>query len=247
MDVVAKIFLETPLDRKFRASEQIYTLLKRAIISLELPPNQPISEQEVASTLTISRTPVREAFIRLSEEGLLNAYPQFGTFVAPIRMEALLEAQFLREAVECATARRAAEIIDPAKAVRLRAVMEKLRAALTAADWAAFHSLDEETHYEICVASGMPGLARTVEQARAHLDRVRYLILPDIATNHRVINQHGAIIEAICQGQPDAAYAAMQIHMRDIINHLPELKQRHPAFFEEKIQANRNRKPTRPA
>lgn len=232
------------LSRERRASLQVYALLRRAIISLELKPNRPISEQDVANRLSISRTPVREAFIRLAEEGLLISYPQLTTVIAPIRMEALLEAQFLREAVECATAERAARIIDEDGVIRLRAILERHDAALRAEKWPEFHLLDEETHRLICEMAGLRGLGRTVEQARGHLDRVRYLTLPEIETSRRVVTQHRTVVEAICEHRPEDAREAMRVHVRDLLPRLEGLREKYPDFFEEKPQIAR-RTPTR--
>jgi DNA-binding GntR family transcriptional regulator len=232
------------LSREQRASLQVYSLLRRAIISLQLEPNRPISEQDVATRLSVSRTPVREAFIRLAEEGLLISYPQLTTVIAPIRMEALLEAQFLREAIECATAERAARIIDEDGIIRLRAVLARHAAALQAEKWPEFHLLDEETHRLICEVAGLRGLGRPVEQARGHLDRVRYLTLPEIDTSQRVVAQHTTVVEAICDHRPEDAREAMRVHVRDLLPRLPSLREQYPDFFEEKPQLVR-RAPTR--
>lgn len=222
------------LSRERRASLQVYALLRRAIISLELKPNRPISEQDVATRLSISRTPVREAFIRLAEEGLLISYPQLTTVIAPIRMEALLEAQFLREAIECATAERAARIIDEDGILRLRSLLARHAAALEAEKWPEFHLLDEETHRLICEVAGLRGLGRPVEQARGHLDRVRYLTLPELDTSKRVVVQHTTVVEAICEHRPEDAREAMRVHVRDLLPRLEGLRERYPDYFEEK-------------
>lgn len=225
---------DASLSRERRASLQVYALLRRAIISLELKPNRPISEQDVANRLSISRTPVREAFIRLAEEGLLISYPQLTTVIAPIRMEALLEAQFLREAIECATAERAARIIDEDGIIRLRAVLARHAASLQTEKWPEFHLLDEETHRLICEMAGLRGLGRPVEQARGHLDRVRYLTLPELDTSRRVIAQHTTVVEAICEHRPEDAREAMRVHVRDLLPRLDSIREQYPDYFEER-------------
>jgi len=230
---------DASLSRERRASLQVYTLLRRAIISLQLAPNRPISEQDVANRLAVSRTPVREAFIRLAEEGLLISYPQLATVISPIRMEALLEAQFLREAVECALAERAARTIDEDGILRLRGVLERHAVALEAEKWMEFHQLDEDTHQLICEIAGLAGLGRQIEHARGHLDRVRYLTLPEIETSRRVVAQHTTVVEAICENRPEDAREAMRIHVRDLLPRLPGLREQYPDYFEERAQIAR--------
>jgi DNA-binding GntR family transcriptional regulator len=230
---------DASLSRERRASLQVYTLLRRAIISLQLAPNRPLSEQDVANRLSVSRTPVREAFIRLAEEGLLISYPQLATVVSPIRMEALLEAQFLREAVECALAERAARTIDEDGIVRLRSVLQRHAVALRAEKWMEFHQLDEDTHQLICEIAGLAGLGRQIEHARGHLDRVRYLTLPEIETSRRVVAQHTTVVEAICENRPEDAHEAMRIHVRDLLPRLEGLRAQYPDYFEERAQIAR--------
>jgi len=94
------------------AAGAAYAWLRQAILAGALPPGSPLSENEVASRLGVSRTPVREAIIRLEGEGLLVVRPQVGTTVAAIDLDAVADGQFLREAVECRAVALAAGRID---------------------------------------------------------------------------------------------------------------------------------------
>lgn len=85
----------------------VYTTLKKKIIELELKPGFKISEQEIADELNVSRTPVREAFLKLSQEDLLSIYPQRGTIVSEIDLELVEEGRFIRENIESAIVREA--------------------------------------------------------------------------------------------------------------------------------------------
>lgn len=228
------------VDRGKRASQQVYEAIRSAIISLKLLPNQPISDYEVASLLAVSRTPVREAFIRLAEEGLLTTYPQLATVISPIRLEAIYEAQFLREAVEGSIAARAAEQIEPAHATRLRATLEEHEVAWEAGDWGAFYMLDERTHRLVGEIAGLAGVLKHLEPARAQLDRMRHVVLPERDTALRVIQQHRVFILAICNREPGAAQAAMTLHTRDILGRLPDLQARRPELFADKPASRTN-------
>ena len=85
--------------------DQTLETLRRRIISLQLPPGEPLSENELAQELGVSRTPVRESLILLREEGLVQVYPQIGSFVSLVDLGRVSEAQFVREAIECASLR----------------------------------------------------------------------------------------------------------------------------------------------
>src|SRR5882724_13196639 len=98
-------------------ADQVFHTLRSSIVTMRLMPATALSEQEIADRLKVSRQPVREAFIKLSETGLVRVLPQRGTFVVKISAKAVTDARFVREAVECAIARRAAgRIGEPAMA-----------------------------------------------------------------------------------------------------------------------------------
>jgi len=91
-----------------RVSAKVYDLLRDAIIQLKLRPGNPLSESELAKRLDVSRQPVREAFIKLAEAGLVEVRPQRGTYVLMISRREVETARFVREAVEVAFVRKAA-------------------------------------------------------------------------------------------------------------------------------------------
>ena len=80
--------------------EYAYRVLYQNIMTLKLPPGTAMSEQELSGILKVSRTPVREAFIRLAQSGLLEVLPQRGTFVSKIHTEQLAEFRFFRVTLE---------------------------------------------------------------------------------------------------------------------------------------------------
>ena len=95
--------------RAATAASRIYSDLRIELVSLQRRPGEVISEAEIALSYGVSRTPVREAILKLSDEGLLEIYPQSGIFVSRIPIAALPEAILIRKALEETTARLAAE------------------------------------------------------------------------------------------------------------------------------------------
>src|SRR6218665_3652859 len=93
---------------------QVYRILREQIIQAELLPGERLSESDVAKTLAVSRQPVREAFIKLSEEGLVQVLPQRGTFVTRISVASVMDVRFVREAIEADIVRLVAEEHLPA-------------------------------------------------------------------------------------------------------------------------------------
>ena len=97
------------LDRRLPAAEQIYGHLREEIITCRLAPNEALSENRICGMFGVSRSPVRIALTRLAEDGLIDIFPQRGSFVAPIRMKQVQESQFARAALEVALVEVAAE------------------------------------------------------------------------------------------------------------------------------------------
>lgn len=152
---------------------RVHALLRARITSLELLPGAPLSENELAAELDVSRTPVREALILLGEESLVDVFPKLGTFVSRISVDAVLEAQFMREALEVAALREAVTKSGAQDITALRAILDAQRAALKAGDADVFFEQDEAFHRRLMEASGHRTLWRTVATAKAHLDRAR--------------------------------------------------------------------------
>jgi GntR family transcriptional regulator, rspAB operon transcriptional repressor len=213
-------------------SGQVFRTLRSAIVTMRLKPGEALSEQDIARRLDVSRQPVREAFIKLSEDGLLRVLPQRGSFVMKISTEAVTNARFVREAVECAIVREAARHIETAGLAALTALIAEQRKAARADDPEAFFVLDEEFHRSIAAASGCIYAWKVIESAKAQMDRVRFLSLPEATPMRRLIAQHKAVLDGIAAGSGAAAASAMQTHLREILSSLPRLAAKYPAMFD---------------
>src|SRR5215468_2236701 len=109
--------------RDLSKTERVYADLRRRIRELTLPPGAPLRKEEIAAALGVSRAPVSEAIARLAEEGLVDVFPQHGSFVAPIRAADVRESLFIRSALETEAMRRLAPVADK---TLMRALEENL-------------------------------------------------------------------------------------------------------------------------
>jgi GntR family transcriptional regulator, rspAB operon transcriptional repressor len=218
--------------RSASMAEQVFRTLRSAIVTMRLKPGEALSEQEIARRLDVSRQPVREAFIKLSEDGLVRVLPQRGTFVMKISARAVTNARFVREAVECAIAREAAQRITPADTAALRALIADQRKAEKSNDTEGFFVLDEEFHRALAAASGCAYAWKVIESAKAQMDRVRFLSVPEATPMRRLIAQHQRILHGVASGDGDAAAAAMRTHLREILSSLPRLAKKFPKMFD---------------
>jgi DNA-binding GntR family transcriptional regulator len=211
---------------------QIIQILRQAIIEMRLKPGEALSEKEVALRYGVSRQPVREAFIKLAEAGLLQVLPSRGTYVVKISVREVLNARFVREAIECALVRSAAELIDADGVARIERLVAEQKEAAQAGDSNRFYALDEAFHRAIAECVECDPALRVVESARAQTDRVRYLSLPDASPLALLIAQHEAILTAVKARDPERAEVAMRTHLREILSALPRLAERFPDLFD---------------
>ncbi|MBV8754540.1 MAG: GntR family transcriptional regulator [Hyphomicrobiales bacterium] len=194
-------------------------------------PGEPIVEREIARARGVSRTPVREALLRLADEDLVDIFPQSGTFVARIPVGALPEAILMRTALEQTTARLAAARADAADLARLRELIEVQRGVEARGDGDRFHAADEAFHAAIAEAAGHPGIWRFIEQVKIQVDRYRRLTLPVPGRMRRVIKEHAAILATIEAHDPEGAMAAMAAHLEALRASIGDVRDLNPDYF----------------
>jgi DNA-binding GntR family transcriptional regulator len=214
------------------ASRLVYTSLREAIIAADLEPGLRISENELAERLAVSRTPVREALVRLRDDRLVQIVPQLGTFVTRISTAAVEDAQFVREALECAAIRLAAERAGERDIANLRALVLRQVQACDEADHAGFAVLDDEFHAAICEISGRGLVWELAQRAKSHLNRVRRLSLPQPHYLGEMVDEHRLVLDAVADGSPDRAETALRHHLRMVLSALPAVRAEHPDYFE---------------
>jgi len=214
------------------AARRVFHELKSAIVTMALTPGQALSENEIATRLGVSRQPVREAFIKLSEAGLVSIRPQRGTFVVKISTKQVTDARFVREAVEVAVARKACEVMSADTIAVLRKNLDAQRVAAAETAPARFLALDEAFHRGLALGVDCDYAWRIVEEVKAQMDRVRYLSLPQATPIARLVDQHVAILDAVEAGDEPRAEATVREHLCEILTSLPVLEKQFPHLFE---------------
>ena len=214
------------------ARSHVYATLHADIVSAALPPGRRLSENELALRLGVSRTPIREALVRLREDRLVEIVPQFGTFVTRISRRSVEDAQFVREALECAAVRQATASAGEDDIARLREIVRRQEQTRASQDFDHFALLDDELHRAFCELSGHE-LAWTLSQrASYHLNRVRRLSLPLPTYIAEMIGQHHAVVDAIASRDAEAAARTLQHHLQEVIANVAEIESAHPDYFE---------------
>jgi DNA-binding GntR family transcriptional regulator len=214
------------------AAERVEASLRRSIIALDVLPGTRLSEQEIAVRHGVSRQPVREAFIGLSRTRLVEVRPQRGTVVTKISVSRLMQARFVREAIETAVARRACEAFDPLSRQRIDDLLELQAERAAAGDHAGFQRADTLFHAALAEGAGCALAWEAVQDVKAHLDRACQLTIPDAAAMLPLVDQHRAILAGLDARAPEAAAEAMRHHLWEIVRALPRAEASYPDLFE---------------
>ncbi len=208
----------------------IYAALRRDIVTLVLMPGAKLSENELSLRFGTSRGPVREALIRLGEDGLIDVQPQRGSFVGRLSLPAIERARFVREALEIAVVRRAAECGLPTDD-RRRAEASLAAQAEAGIGAEAFIDLDDGFHAGFAEGIGLGSVWAIIEREKTQFDRIRFLSLPSATPIDVLIGQHRAILQAVLDRKASAAERAVRDHMAEVLKIVHDLPARHPDLF----------------
>jgi len=214
------------------AAAVVHHALRDDIIAMRIAPGQPINEKSVALMHGVSRTPVREALLRLAGERLVEIFPQSGTFVARIPLAMLPEAILVRKALEGVTVRGATERADTVLIATLRRLIDGQRELERRGDRDRFHAADDAFHAAIADAAGHPGIWQLIEQVKVQVDRFRRLTLPVPGRMGRVVEEHAAVVAAMAAGDADRAVAAMGAHLDGLSASIRDVRDVNPNYFE---------------
>lgn len=213
------------------AATAVYRELHAAIVSMQLKPGTPLNEKALTERFGVSRTPVREALIRLVEDGLVNIYPQSGTFVAPIPTSLIPEAVVIRKALEGATVEKAANCATAEDIARLDDILARQRFLAERKDMNGFHEADEAFHEAIADIATYPGIWNYMKPVKVQIDRARRMTLPALGRMQHVIGEHEIIRDAIAAHDVTAACDAMKIHLSAVIPDVEQLRDTFPDCF----------------
>ncbi|HXD59583.1 MAG TPA: GntR family transcriptional regulator [Thermoleophilaceae bacterium] len=215
------------------ARTQVYATLRDAIIRAELPPGRKLSENELATWLGVSRTPIREALVRLRDERLVAIVPQLGTFVSYISPQAVSDASFIREALECAAIRQTAVLATEDDIASLEENLRAQERAGERGDFDTFYVLDEDFHRVLCDLSGHATVWAVSQRAKGHLNRIRRLSIPMPTYIGEMIAEHRDVVAAVAEHDPDLAEERLRHHLRMVLREIPQIRSENPDYFEE--------------
>jgi DNA-binding GntR family transcriptional regulator len=217
--------------KRISVSQQIQDSLRARIVSLELAPRLSLSRADIATHYGVSQTPVRDAMMKLEEEGLLTIYPQSKTEVSRINVAHARETQFLRLSLELEVTRLLALKEDKTSLAPARQILRLQQTALEDGDLKLFSALDRRFHLSLFKATGNANLWQLVSSRSGHIDRLRNLNLPDPGKPANILHYHGLILDGIAKGDVAATDTAVREHLSGTLQQVDQIVARNPEYF----------------
>ena len=194
--------------------EMVYRTLRDKIVSMELKPGTIISTQEIADSMSASRTPVREAFIRLQREELLDVAPQRSTMVSKINMDRVYQERFIREALEIEAMQKFVEVATAESLNRMRRNIEKQYAAIAEQRYIDFLELDNAFH-QAAFTETHEDLGRSiVQQMNGHYDRIRLISAWEGQIVSAAMQEHERYVDYIERKDTARARKLLRTHLQ---------------------------------
>lgn len=223
----------TVLDRSRQVALQIYDILHKRILDVDLAPGTVLSRAALQLEFGVSQTPVRDALIRLQEDGIVDVYPQYATVVARIDIQHAQQAQFLRLSLELEAINRLTCESPAETASDLSRILEKQRTFASPETYDSFDACDQEFHRKLYERVGILDLWTNVRRQSVHLDRLRRLNLPMPGKMQTVLADHQAIIDSIRSEKPEEAMAAMRKHLSGTLSITDIIREKFPDYVRE--------------
>ncbi len=214
-------------------SNTVYDLLYKNIVNLNLPPGTTISEKEIAEKLNVSRTPVREAFIKLSQEALVNIIPQKGTIVSRIDLARVQEERFLRESLEFSVVDLFVKSKTDSGLLKMNQMIDKQKKALKNLEILEFINYDDEFHRIMFEETNKLLCYNLIKSFSSHYRRIRYLSLKIENIPANVISQHEDLVQALKENNSAKAQSILRKHIQKLIFEKEEIFTVYPDYFQK--------------
>ncbi|WP_420963403.1 GntR family transcriptional regulator [Brucella sp. IR073] len=222
---------DSQLDRSRQVALQIHEILRDRILTVDLVPGTVLSRASLQLEFGVSQTPVRDALMRLQEEGLVDIYPQYATVVAKIDVNHARQAQFMRLSIELEAVRRLTLDSPEETGAKLSVVLRQQQAVASPETFDIYDSLDRDFHRTLYERTNILQLWANVRRQSVHLDRLRRLNLPMPGKLQTVLEDHQAIVDGIRSGDPEKATAALRKHLTGTLSIIDQISEKFPDYI----------------
>ena len=215
-----------------------YNRLKKDILTLELKPGDAVSAAKIADRYEVSRTPAREALVKLETEGMVNIKPQSKSYVSQIDIDKARQEWFIRTSLEIAIVDRFVECVTKEDIDFMRDCNNKMKqlAQIKKSQEVnyQYQAADNDFHEVAYRAVGETLAASVIATNRAHYSRLRFLTDSDIEYRRRTIAGHDELIGLLMKKDAKGYKKALKTHLEYIITDVEEFEIKYPEYFVEK-------------
>lgn len=231
------MFIKLPeKEKKENNRNYIYRTLKNNIMQLYLKPGEIISETELSGFFNVSRTPIREAFIKLLEDKLVEIYPQKGSFVSHIDLKIVQEGIFMRNVLEKAVLKEAIQNFSEEDLNELKKIVAFQRTLSELNDSSIeFFNFDNKFHETIFKGCGKARIWGVVDNMSTHFNRLRFLDTIEKMNTDKILEQHNEIINIIEEKKEEKIDEIVDAHLTNIMVKLDELRKKYSSYFINEI------------
>lgn len=205
--------------------------LREEIVALKLAPGAVLDRKALQERFGVSSTPVRDALLRLRDEGLVDIFPQHATLVSPIDLGIARQAQFLRRSLETECVRLLAGDPRPAVIGRLESLIRQLEVFHEVGELEAFSQADKQFHRTFFEANAAEELWMLLQSRNGQIDRLRNLHMPVEGKMAEIVRDHRAIVERIAARDAEGASRVLRDHLSRSLSFSSTLRERFPGYF----------------
>lgn len=213
--------------------DEAYVAIRNKILRLECKPGERINKKALQEELDIGATPMREAMLRLSREGLLTVRPQSGTYCAKINVDEVYQARFVRENIEKPVVTEAITTITPKNLDDLHKLIQLQELYLHSKDYDQFFNLDEQFHKTFYTIAHKEFAWDWLQVVNLQFNRFRYLRLEVADLDwQQIFDDHRAIVSAVADRVPVRAETCVSRHLHMVDDDIKVALKIHPDYFD---------------
>ena len=228
--------LNLQLDEKYSSEsirDYVYRMIKKNILYFNLKPGESLSENTIGAALNASRTPIRETFGRLLADGLLEIYPQKGTYVSLIDEKRVKESLFMRSVLEEANIKMACDKFPEQILFELESNLNQQNFCYEKGRFTDVFELDNKMHELLFIGCSMEHIWQAIQSISADQNRICFLGLSSVSNWQLAIKEHHLFIKSIKEKDAETACNVMHNHIGRLQADIEHFKTQYSTYFKK--------------
>lgn len=218
-------------------NQQIYEILKKDIMTFALKPSEAVSAAKLAERYNVSRTPVREALVKLETQGLVEIYPQSKSLISAIDVERAKQEWFIRVSLETSMVEEFFAKVTDEDIAKMKDICEKFailsKKEVNHETSYEYLCLDNEFHAVTYEVAGERLAAEVISNTMAHYNRIRLLVDMENTNKERTIKAHEKLVDYVINKDIEGYKRELETHLHHIVKDIELMRELFPMFFKQ--------------